>query len=64
MPFAKVNALDEVADDHQVRYRGSISEMEHESGGTVRLPKSVICRQCWGNIPTKYSLSSAVPVTT
>ena len=38
VPFAKVNALDEVADDPQVRHRGSISEMEHESGGTVRLP--------------------------
>ena len=38
VPFAKVNSLDEVSDDPQVRHRGSISEMEHEHGGTLRLP--------------------------
>lgn len=38
VPFAKVNALDEVPDDPQVRYRDSITEIEHAHGGTLRLP--------------------------
>ena len=38
VPFAKVNSLDEVADDPQIRHRNSIREMEHEHGGTLRLP--------------------------
>ena len=39
IPVARVNALDEVADDEQVRHLGSIIETEHPVGGPMRLAR-------------------------
>lgn len=39
IPVARVNTLDEVADDPQVRHLGSIIETEHPQGGPMRLAR-------------------------
>jgi crotonobetainyl-CoA:carnitine CoA-transferase CaiB-like acyl-CoA transferase len=39
VPFAKVNSLDEVHLDPQVAHRGSLVEVDHPSGGRMRMPQ-------------------------
>ncbi len=39
VPYARVNALDEVHNDPQIRHRGSITEVVHSKAGTMRMPK-------------------------
>jgi crotonobetainyl-CoA:carnitine CoA-transferase CaiB-like acyl-CoA transferase len=39
VPYAKINTLDEVSQDPQIVHRGSILEVEHPFGGTMRTPR-------------------------
>lgn len=39
VPVARVNSLDQVCDDEQVRHLGSIIETEHPTAGTMRLAR-------------------------
>lgn len=41
VPFAEVNDVAAVADDPQVKHRGTLAEMTHEQGGLMRQPSPV-----------------------
>ena len=42
VPVARVNSLDDLHEDEQIRHRGSLAESEHPAAGSMRLARPAV----------------------